>query len=135
MPQYPGGKEALRKFIDSHLRYPDQALERMIEGEVHVAYTVTNEGHVEDVVVQKGIGYGCDEEAVRVILLLKYAPAGNIGLKVRSNMRTRILFRLPQAPAPVLNYTLAEEPEKKKPAAKPAGTTTYGYTITFGENA
>ncbi|MFH1119234.1 MAG: energy transducer TonB [Bacteroidota bacterium] len=134
-PQYPGGSEALRKFIDSQLRYPDLALERMIEGQVHLAYTVSDEGHVEDVEVVNGIGHGCDEEAIRVISLLKYAPAGNHGVKVRSSMRTRINFRLPQAPAPVLNYTVTAKPEKQKPAVKPAGGNTYGYTISFGETS
>jgi len=134
MPQYPGGSEALRKFIDGELRYPDLALERMIEGVVHVAYTVSNEGQVEDVEVVNGIGHGCDEEAIRVIKLLRYAPADNYGVKVRSSMRTRINFRLPHAPAPVLNYTVTSEPAKQKPAIKPAGGNNYGYTITFGDN-
>lgn len=134
MPQYPGGNEALRKFIDSQLIYPDLALERMIEGQVHVTYTVTNEGRVEDVVVVSGIGHGCDEEAIRLISLLKYSPAANHGMKVRSSMRTRINFRLPQAPAPVLNYSVTPKQEKQKPAIKPAGGNLYGYTITFGDN-
>lgn len=134
MPQYPGGNEALRKFIDSQLKYPDPALERMIEGQVHVTYTVTNEGRVDDIVVVSGIGHGCDEEAIRLISLLKYSPAANHGMKVRSSMRTRINFRLPQAPAPVLNYSVAPKQEKQKPAEKPAGGNLYGYTITFGDN-
>jgi TonB family protein len=134
MPQYPGGNDALRKFIDSQLRYPDLAIERMIEGPVHVTYTVSNEGKVEDIEVVSGIGHGCDEEAIRVISLLKYAPADNHNLKVRSNMRTRINFRLPQAPAPVLNYTVVPEKEKQKPAEKPAGGNVYGYTISLGNN-
>ncbi len=133
MPQYPGGNDALRKFIDSQLRYPDQALEKMIEGQVHVVYTVTNEGHVEDIGIVSGIGYGCDEEAIRLISLLKYSAAANHGMKVRSSMRTRINFRLPQAPAPVLNYSVTAAPEKQKPAEKPAGGQVYGYTISFGD--
>ncbi len=135
MPQYPGGNEALRKFIDSQLKYPELALERMIEGSVHVSYTVSNEGLVEDIVVVNGIGHGCDEEASRLISLLKYSPADNHGVKVRSSMRTRINFRLPQAPAPVLNYSVVPEKEKQKPAGKPAGENVYGYTISFGDQS
>ena len=92
-PEYPGGNAALKKFINGNLRYPEEALASQVEGVVHVSYTVTNDGNVEDVVVKKGIGYGCDEEAVRVISLLKYEPAHNRGFRVRSTLRTRIFLK------------------------------------------
>lgn len=131
LPQYPGGQQALQKFIAENLRYPGEALEKQIEGTVHVVYTVNNEGMIEDVAVSKGIGFGCDEEAVRIIHMLRYEPAHNRGMRVRSSMRTRINFRLPAAPAPVLNYQISQKKEKQKPAVKPAGELQYGYTITF----
>jgi len=132
LPQYPGGSDALRKFIDSQLRYPEQALEKRIEGQVHVTYSVSNEGKVDDIEVASGIGYGCDEEAIRVISLLKYAPADNHGVKVRSSMRTRINFRLPGSSVtagPTIQYTVT--PEKAKPAQEKAGQQSYHYTITI----
>ncbi|PKP01937.1 MAG: hypothetical protein CVU14_04285 [Bacteroidetes bacterium HGW-Bacteroidetes-9] len=131
MPQYPGGNEALRKFIEGELRYPEKALESRIEGQVHVAYTVSNEGKVEDIEVVNGLGYGCDEEAIRLISLLKYAPASNHGMKVRSSMRTRISFRLPGSGNLAIQYTVT--PEKAKPAPKETGQQLYGYTISFGD--
>lgn len=134
MPQYPGGSDALRKFIDSQLRYPAQALESRVEGQVHVTYSVSNEGIVEDIEVVNGIGYGCDEEAIRVISMLKYGPADNHGVKVRTSMRTRITFRLPGTSVnqvPAIQYTTTSE--KEKPALKKAGQQSYSYTITFGQ--
>lgn len=132
LPQYPGGNAALRKFIDENLKYPNEALEKQIEGTVYLSYTVSNDGNVEDIRATKGIGHGCDEEAIRVISLLRYEVARNRGLKVRSTMKTRINFRLPHAPAPVLNYSITSGKGTKKPAAKPTGVSSYGYTITFG---
>ncbi len=131
MPQYPGGNAALRRFIDENLKYPEEAIEKQIEGTVYVSFTVSNEGNVEDIRATKGIGFGCDEEAIRVISLLRYEAARNRGLKVRSTMKTRINFRLPYAPAPVLNYTITPKTAIKKPAEKTTGSNSYGYTITF----
>ena len=134
-PEYPGGSDALRKFIGSNLKYPDEALEKQIEGMVYLSYTVTDQAKIEDVRVIKGLGYGCDEEAIRLITLLKYGAAKNRGMRVRSTMKTKINFRLPQAPAPVLNYTLTQDTAKQKPAVKTAGSEVYGYTLTFNNPA
>ena len=130
-PEYPGGSQAMKKFIGSNLRYPDEALEKQIEGTVYLSYTVNNDAEIEDIKVIKGIGFGCDEEAIRLISLLKYSVPHNRGMRVRSTMKTRINFHLPQAPAPVYNYLLTQDKGKKKPAVKTAGNSSYGYTLTF----
>lgn len=134
-PQYPGGSDAMRKEISNNLKYPDEAIEKQIEGTVYVSYVVNNMGDIEDIKVINGIGHGCDEEAMRLISLLRYERPRNRGMKVRTTMRTRINFRLPQAPAPVLNYTLTQEKDKQKPAVKTAGGNVYGYTLTFNNQA
>ena len=134
-PEYPGGTQAMRKFIGSNLKYPDEALEKQIEGIVYLSFTVNNDAVIEDIKVIKGIGFGCDEEAIRVISLLKYTVPHNRGMRVRSTIRTRINFHLPQAPTPVLNYTLTQDKEKEKPAVKTAGGNVYGYTLTFNNQA
>ena len=59
----------------------------------------------------------------------------NRGMKVRSTMKTKIHFRLPQAPAPVLNYSFTQEKPKQKPAVKTAGNNSYGYTLTFNSSS
>lgn len=67
-PHIDGGKEYLNKFIKENLKYPEQALENKIEGSVIIKYNVSDRGEVFDVAVEHGIGYGCDEEAVRLVI-------------------------------------------------------------------
>ncbi len=132
-PQYPGGNKMLRKFIDTSLKYPEEALKHKVEGVVHVNYTVTDTGKVEDIKVTHGIGYGCDEEAIRVISMLKYESAFNRGVRVRSSLRTRINFRLPVNQPVELKYSISSETKTKIPADKSTGNVVYGYTLTFNK--
>ena len=134
-PQYPGGSEAMGKEISKNLKYPEEAIEKQIEGTVYLSYVVNNMGDIEDIKVINGIGHGCDEEAMRLISLLKYDRPRNRGMKVRTTMRTRINFRLPQAPVPVYNYLVTQDKGKQKPAVKTAGSNVYGYTLTFNNQA
>lgn len=67
MPEYPGGNEALYKFIGKHLKYPKKAHKKGIEGKVYVQFVIDKEGNVTNAKVLKGIGFGCDEEALRVV--------------------------------------------------------------------
>lgn len=66
-PEFPGGDKALSKYLTAHLQYPKAAIDAKIEGKVFTAFVVTKEGRLEDVKVMKGLGYGLDEEALRVI--------------------------------------------------------------------
>jgi TonB family protein len=70
MPVYPGGDEALFKFINENVRYPPEAKERGIQGKVILRFVVTSDGSVEDVTVVRGIDPLLDAEAVRVMSLL-----------------------------------------------------------------
>jgi len=131
-PHYPGGLEAYKKFIQDNLKYPQQALENHIEGFVHLKYVVDNTGSVIDVKLIKGLGHGCDEEAVRLISLLKYEKVKNRGLRVKTSMRTRIRFSLPKKTS--IKYELGrEEKEKtsKNDENKKDKGNTYSYTIKF----
>lgn len=132
LPKYPGGKAAFQEFIRKNLRYPKEALENRIEGAVHVRYRVDGIGKVLDVEVMHGIGYGCDEEAMRVVWLLKYEKAKNRGVRVTASMKTRINFKLAEAVPIQIDYVTKTKPTVKSPASspKPAGQT-YGYTIEF----
>lgn len=67
MPEFPDGPAAMQKFIRDNLRYPEEARLKKIEGTVAVQFLITKEGKLTKVTVTRGIGYGCDEEAVRVI--------------------------------------------------------------------
>lgn len=67
MPQFEGGMAALGKYLQRNLKYPAQARNANVQGTVFVGFVVGNDGKIRDVSVLKGIGYGCDEEAKRVV--------------------------------------------------------------------
>jgi TonB family protein len=132
LPKYPGGSAAFREFIAANLRYPDAALSAGVEGTVMVEYDVRDNGMVEHPRILKGIGHGCDEEAMRVVAMLRYDNAKNRGLRVKMTTKTSIHFRLP--PGSRISYSA---PAATDPAAqgvpgndKPAPVT-YEYTINF----
>ena len=132
LPKYPGGKEAFQEFVKKNLKYPKEAFDKKIEGAVFVMYRVDGMGNIIEVQVTKGLGFGCDEEAIRVIKLMSYEKAKNRGLRVVATMRTRINFKLPKAPEIQFEYTAKSKPAATatKKTEKPAGES-YEYTITF----
>lgn len=131
-PQYPGGTKALREFIKSHLQYPEDAMEQRIEGVVTVAYQVTDEGEIENPTVIKGLCPSCDAEAVRLVKMLKYGKAHNRGVRLKSNCKVNISFKLaPTEPVKMaISYTTtpSKPKTKKQPRLKGEGGS---YTISF----
>ncbi|NTW23768.1 MAG: energy transducer TonB, partial [Lentimicrobium sp.] len=75
-PSFPGGDEARIRFLTDNIKYPQIARESSIQGTVYVTFVVEKNGNVTDVRILRGIGGGCDEEAVRVI---KAMPKWNPG--------------------------------------------------------
>lgn len=67
MPEFPGGEDSMRKFIAANLVYPDSALKNKIEGKVYIKFVVNETGKLTDIKVAKAVGWGFDEEALRVI--------------------------------------------------------------------
>ena len=67
MPQFPGGEKEMMKFIKNNLRYPSTAVEMGISGTVTVNFVVGKDGRITRIHVIRGIGGGCDEEAVRIL--------------------------------------------------------------------
>ena len=102
--EYPGGNLALKKFLDNNIRYPKLALERKIEGRVFLKYEVSNIGGVQNIEVIKGLGYGCDEEAIRLVSLLKYGGLNNKGCKVNTKFKLSIRFKIPAKNKIQINY-------------------------------
>ena len=70
MPSFRGGGRKLFEFLGNNLVYPQEAKDAGIEGRVFVEFYIEKDGTVTDGKVLKGIGYGCDEEALRVIVAL-----------------------------------------------------------------
>jgi len=127
-PTFPGGSKALKEFIAMHLQYPEEALKNNIQGSVLVHFEVNDNGEVLSAEVANGIGYGCDEEAIRIVRLLHYNKVKNIGQRVKTSMKIKIHFVLPpHKPAEntiVYSYTSGNTGSTEQ-------TQVYSYTITI----
>lgn len=96
MPEYPGGQAAMYAYIGSNLNYPKQAVENGVWGKVMVSFVVMPNGMVEMINLERGIGYGCDDEAIRVVKEMPvWIPAEQNGRKVPIRMFLPVLFKLP----------------------------------------
>ena len=107
--QYPGGRIALIEFVKENLVYPQAALNRRIEGKVLVKYEVNEKGIVHSIKIVNGLGYGCDEEAMRLVQLLRYPEVKNRGLKVNTKFKISIQFKLPSSNSIEINYVLVDK--------------------------
>lgn len=135
-PEYPGGEKALTQFIYDNLRYPETALAVGTEGVVVAEYDIDNRGNVVDTRVIRGIGHGCDEEACRVLRLLKFDVGKNRGVRVIFHKKARVQFKKqavrPQPPAPNYQVSYIVTPAEKPAGPKPEPAATYSYTVKLG---
>lgn len=69
-PEFPGGTKAMYKFIEANLRLPAEAQSAGVSGRVFTMFTIEITGEITNVSVIKGLGFGCDEEAVRLVQLM-----------------------------------------------------------------
>lgn len=90
-PEFEGGMAAWAKFIQRNLRYPEEAMEKETQGKVFVSFVVEKDGSISNVSVIKGIGNGCDEEAIRVI---KKSPKWKPGQQHNTTVRVRYTMPL-----------------------------------------
>jgi TonB family protein len=141
-PKFSGGEQAMLEQIRADLRYPEKAIAENIEGTVRVKFSINHLGKVEQVQVIHGIGYGCDEEAVRLIKGLQFITTKQYHHQgVLFHRTINIHFKLAQK-APVqeqtptqqsmqMQYTIVapakppEQGEEKKPGAG------YQYTVSW----
>ena len=94
-PEYPGGLSALHKFIQSEIRYPDEARRNNEMGEVLVGFTVGIDGHLTGVRVLRSVSKSLNEEAVRVVSKTGYwYPGKKNGKPVRFEMSIPIHFKV-----------------------------------------
>lgn len=94
-PEYPGGLDALYKFIQQNLKYPQLAKENNITGRVFVTFVVEKDGSVSNVKAARDIGGGCGAEAVRVIKSMpKWTPGKQRGKAVRAAYTLPVNFVL-----------------------------------------
>ena len=102
MPEFLGGDEKLFEYLANNITYPKEAKEKGIQGKVYVQFIVEKDGSISDVKVIKGIGDGCDKEALRAINEMpRWKPGTQKGKPVR------VRYNLP------INYVLTDpEPDK-----------------------
>lgn len=94
-PQFPRGVEAMRQYMVDNLKYPPKAKEAGLQGRVFVRFTIDTDGSIYNVEVIRGIGGGCDEEAVRVVKAMpKWNPAIDNGKPVAVSYYLPIVFQL-----------------------------------------
>lgn len=90
VPAFPGGQEALFSYLQKNIKYPPIARENGIEGKVFLSFVVDKSGQIRDIKVKRGIGGGCDEEAVRVVRNMpQWKPGRQNGKEVN------VMFTLP----------------------------------------
>jgi protein TonB len=95
MPQFPGGDSARMQYLNENIKYPVMAREAGIQGTVYVTFVVEKDGSITDVRVLRGIGGGCDEEAVRVVQgMPRWIPGRqrNVPVRVQFNMPIRFVL-------------------------------------------
>ena len=93
MPSYPDGDVKLMEYIAQNINYPQEALESGIQGRVFVSFVVEPNGSITNEKVLRGIGYGCDEEALRVVKEMpKWTPGKRKGKPVRVAVTIPVKF-------------------------------------------
>jgi protein TonB len=98
MPEPFGGAAAWSKFLKSHLKYPDGAIQNSVQGRVWVTFIVERDGTLSNFKVDRGPGFGLDEEALRV---LKLAPAWRPGIS--NGQPVRVRYNIP------INFALGDD--------------------------
>ena len=97
-PKPAGGMEGWMNYLVESIKYPEEAKERGIEGTVVMAFIVNSDGTISDIETLRGIGGGCDQEAMRVIQNApKWTPGQLGGKAVRVRMRLPLQFKLPKS--------------------------------------
>jgi TonB family protein len=90
-----GGRQQFRKYLAERMIYPAEAKEKKIEGRVTVQFSVDEQGNLGDFKVLRSLGYGCDEELIRLIKEgPKWTPAKRGDQPFKNNVRVRLRFSL-----------------------------------------
>ena len=89
-PEYKGGSRAMYKFLNQNIEYPSEAIKNKISGKVFLRFIVEKDGSLSDIQLMKGIGFGCDLEAIRVVKAMpNWIPGMN------GNNAVRCFYNLP----------------------------------------
>jgi protein TonB len=97
MPEFPGGQVGWATYLQETMRYPPIARENNISGKVQLSFIVEKDGSLSEIKVLQGIGGGCDEEAVRVLM---NSPQWKPG--IQDGKLVRVIYTI------VLNFKLTK---------------------------
>jgi TonB family protein len=130
-PEYPGGKVTCQKYLSDNQVYPEEAQKNNIEGIVYLSADVNDNGQVTDIRIEKGIGYGCDEEAFRLLQGMHFGSVFNRGLRMKTRKKFRIPFKMKKEKENMeIKYTLKKNDHPEVSIPKPATSgNPYSYTI------
>jgi protein TonB len=95
MPEFPGGIEAMYKYLGKNIKYPEMDKRIGIKGKVYLSFVVEKNGEITDVNVMRGISEGCDKVALSAVKKMpKWTPGENLGKKVRVKYTLPVKFEL-----------------------------------------
>lgn len=132
-PTYPGGEKALFEFVKSQLSYPKDAIKNKVEGTVQLRYDINYKGIVTAVKVISSLSKTCDQEAIRIVKLLKFEiPKGPRKIKVLFHKTIRINFKISK----VVSKKMTKKPTQNiqyniVPSTKKDESTSSGYSYTI----
>jgi len=95
MPEFPGGQEALFKYLSRSIVYPSEMVDAGVQGKVYVEFIVRQDGSITDAKVLRGVSAPLDQEAIRVVgIMPKWLPGRQNGKAVDVRYRLPIAFHL-----------------------------------------
>lgn len=90
-----GGNKAYKRYLEENLKYPEAAETSEIEGTVVLELIINSQGQISNITIKKSLGYGCDQEAIRLVREgPKWEAAEKDGITVEDKLRVRIKFKL-----------------------------------------
>ena len=94
-PIFPDGEAALFKYLADNLKYPAMARENGIEGTVYIEFVIDKDGSITEATVKRGIGGGCNEEALRLVNAMpKWIPGKKQGKPVKVKYTVPVKIKL-----------------------------------------
>ena len=92
-PEFSGGSDSLKRYLLKNVSYPPEAKKAGIKGRVFTSFIVETDGSITDVQLLRGLGYGCDDEAIRVVKTMpRWQPGTQSGRPVRVRYNLPVLF-------------------------------------------
>lgn len=95
MPEFPGGFKNLNRWLSSHIKYPNEAVEVGLEGRVYLNFIIDSDGSISSVSITRGVDKVLDDEAIRVVKSMpKWKPGLQNGHPVKVSYNMFITFKL-----------------------------------------